>query len=264
MKIIEQFIKGKNDSPSLCEDMLFISDNFIAVIDGATAKHPRLFNGKAGGRAAAEAVYSTLETLNPDTSVYEAVKKITEKIGSLYEPYEEKCSAVASAIIYSNHQKEVWSIGDCQCIINGEKHLHEKEIDRILSEQRALVIKEAVKNGATVQELLINDVGREAILPRIKEQHKFANTEGEFGFGVLNGTPVPQKFITTYNVKENDIVILASDGYPVLCHTLEESEQRLAKELFENPLCYNGYKSTKGLNPKNISFDDRTYIKFKI
>ena len=52
MKIIEQFIEGKKQNPSLCEDGLFINDHFIAVVDGVTSKSDALFDNKAGGRAA--------------------------------------------------------------------------------------------------------------------------------------------------------------------------------------------------------------------
>ncbi len=262
MKILEQFIKGKNPDTSLCEDMLFVSENFIAVIDGATAKTAKLFNGKSGGKAAAETICDTLKTLDSHSTVYEAVNIITEKISALYELHEEKGAAAASAIIYSCYRKEIWCIGDCQCIIDGEKHLHEKEIDRILSEQRAQVIEDAIKSGATIEELSKNDIGRQAILPQLKEIHQLANKECPLGYDVFNGTPVPESLIKTYTVKENDIVVLASDGYPNLCETLEKSEAFLAKEIAENPLCYLRYKSTKGLSKGNLSFDDRAYIKF--
>ena len=52
MKIFEQFIKGKKENQALCEDMLFVSADFVAVVDGVTAKNDALFDGKTGGRAA--------------------------------------------------------------------------------------------------------------------------------------------------------------------------------------------------------------------
>lgn len=264
MKIIEKLIKGKSENKALCEDMLLVTDDFIAVIDGVTAKGRRLFNGESGGKAAAKAVYDAIKNFSPDITVSEAVQNITEKVSALYDKNEEKGGAAAGVIILSIARKEIWNIGDCQCIINGEKYLHEKEIDRVLSEKRAEILENAIKNGATEEGLLKNDVGREAIFPQLKEQHKYANTDGTFGYAVFNGTPVPESLIITYKLTKGDTVVLASDGYPVLCETLAESEALLQKELSENPLCYKTYKSTKGLNPKNSSFDDRTYIKIKI
>ena len=190
--------------------------------------------------------------------------RITEKVSSLYQRNEEKGCAAAGAIIFSIARKEIWNVGDCQCIINNTKHLHEKEVDRIYSQKRAEILENAIKNGATQEELLINDIGREAILSQLKTQHQYANKECNLGYAVFNGTPIPESMITTYKLSEGDTIVLASDGYPVLCDSLEESEELLQRELTENPLCYRGYKSTKGLQPKNFSFDDRTYIRFRV
>ena len=57
-------------------------------------------------------------------------------------------------------------------------------------------------------------------------------------------------------------VILASDGYPFLGDSLQESEEALKKQLEDDPLCINSFKATKGLMRGNKSFDDRCYVKF--
>ena len=58
-------------------------------------------------------------------------------------------------------------------------------------------------------------------------------------------------------------VVLASDGYPLLRPTLQQSEQDLDRLLKEDPQCCRLYESTKGLKPGNKSFDDRTYVRFQ-
>ena len=58
-------------------------------------------------------------------------------------------------------------------------------------------------------------------------------------------------------------IILASDGYPLLRPTLQQSEQDLDRLLKEDPQCCRLYESTKGLKPGNKSFDDRTYVRFQ-
>ena len=45
MKIIEEFIAGKRKEQSKCEDGYIIKDNFIAVVDGVTAKGNHLWEG---------------------------------------------------------------------------------------------------------------------------------------------------------------------------------------------------------------------------
>ena len=261
MRIIEKFIEGKKADQALCEDKLLITEDFIAVVDGVTAKSSRTWDGKTGGIAAAEAICKAIELFPADISCENAITNLTKAVSFLYDENEEPGSAAAGVIILSRFRKEIWSVGDCCCIINGTKHLHEKALDLILSAERCAFLENAVKNGATEEELLKNDTGRDHIMPKLKAQHKYANTVCELGFGVINGSAVPERFIVTYKVHEGDTIILASDGYPHLRDTLEESEKLLKKELTENPLCYKTYKSTKGLREGSTSFDDRTYIK---
>ena len=49
MKIIEQFIKGKENDPKTCEDGLFTGSFIAAVIDGVTPKSNYLWQGKTSG-----------------------------------------------------------------------------------------------------------------------------------------------------------------------------------------------------------------------
>ncbi len=262
MKILEQFIKGKSPDESLCEDKFFCNENFIVVADGVTAKDDVLFDGETGGKVAARLVCEAASDFEYDIDVSRAVDIMTRKVGELYDETKEIRSAAASVIIYSKYRNEIWSIGDCQCIINGELFTHGKEIDRIVSDMRSLVLEIARREGVSSDELSKNDIGRTFILPVIKKQRIFANSEGRFSYGVIDGNKVHKKDIDIHKLKSGDEVVLASDGYPELCTTLKESEEKLQKELKNNPLCDGDYRSTKGLQENNVSFDDRTYVRF--
>jgi len=261
MKIVEKSIIGKATDQSLCEDGLFISDDFIAVVDGVTAKSPELFSGKTGGRAAMEKILTTLKTTEKDINKDDLFKLLNKSVGELYK-ISLKGRASACAIIYSKAHNEIWCCGDCQCIINDKLFLNEKEIDFVTSKVRALVLEIALLKGKTEAELLENDIGREFIKQLIDNQYLFENSNNQFAYEVLNGKALRYDLIKTYKVNSGDTVVLASDGYPVLKSTLEESENELKKVLKENPLCNKGYLSTKGVSKGNLSFDDRTYIKF--
>lgn len=261
MKIIEKSIIGKNADPTLCEDGLFISDDFIAVIDGATAKTHELFSGKTGGRVAMEIIISALGKLNKNAEKDDAFTFLNSQLSELYS-INPKGKAAACIIIYSKAHNEIWSCGDCQCIINDTLHLNEKEIDVIASKARALFLEIALLSGKTERELLENDVGREFIKPIIENQDIFENGNGRFAYEVLNGKNLRLDLIKTYTVSGGDTVVLASDGYPILKNTLEDSEKELEMVINNNPLCNKGYCSTKGVAPGNKSFDDRAYIKF--
>ena len=59
-------------------------------------------------------------------------------------------------------------------------------------------------------------------------------------------------------------VVLASDGYPFLKPTLAESEAALLHLIAHDPQCIHDFIATKGLVAGNKSFDDRTYIRFRV
>jgi len=50
----EQALIAKTGHDEDCEDAIYIGPHFVAVIDGATSKTERRWDGKTGGRIAAE------------------------------------------------------------------------------------------------------------------------------------------------------------------------------------------------------------------
>lgn len=59
-------------------------------------------------------------------------------------------------------------------------------------------------------------------------------------------------------------IVLASDGYPFLRPTLQESEAALRKLLAQDPYCIRSFVATKGTMLGNRSFDDRAYVRFRL
>ena len=66
-------------------------------------------------------------------------------------PEERLC---ASAIIYSRLRREVWMVGDCQCMIGGEYFDNPKPYELELAEMRVKKVNELLAEGMTQQELL--------------------------------------------------------------------------------------------------------------
>ncbi|MGN0527265.1 MAG: hypothetical protein ACI4IF_07495 [Acutalibacteraceae bacterium] len=263
MKILEQFIKGKKQDQNLCEDGLYISDDFIAVIDGVTAKSQKTFFGKAGGRAGMEKAKEVIGGLPYSIDGESAVELINQGIKTLYEG-EPTGEAAVCLMIYSKYKNEIWALGDCQCLVNGEFFSDEKEIDSILADVRALVLELSRIEGADEETFSENDPGRAYIMPILQKQHLLSNSNSKFGYGVLNGTPLKKGALKILKVNKGDTVVLASDGYPKIFNTLKESEDYLAFTIENNPLCDGDYRSTKGIVKGNSSFDDRTYIRFEV
>lgn len=265
VRLIESFVQGKAGDPVLCEDLIIQTSHYYAVIDGVTSKSDRLFNGRKGGRYAAECVAQTIVLLNGRETAEEAFAKIDRALKSINADARDVSERVqACAVIYSNTRKEIWNYGDCSLMINGEAVYHTKKVDTLLAGLRAFVIGAYLEKGGDPQALYENDVGRAAILPFLKEQSLFSNTDGEFGYPVLDGSGIRAEYLRIYPVKQGDCVILASDGYPKLFATLEESEAYLQEILKKDPLAFRENPQTKMIAKDALSYDDRAYLSFII
>ena len=101
-------------------------------------------------------------------------------------------------------------------------------------------------------------------MPFLKEQSSFANRDGRFGYPVIDGSGINEGMIKTYNVNTGDEIVLASDGYPELCDSLDKSEKRLCQILECDPLAIKENMQTKMMKKGDLSFDDRAYIRFTV
>lgn len=266
MKIIEQFTQGKTGREEQNEDAFIVTDDFIAVLDGVTAKTCPPVGGKTGGRFAVEAALEAIPRLPREATARQAVDFLTAALaravaGKISLPPEAEHPAFA-VILYSRHRREVWRVADPLLMLDGVVHLNDIPLDAITSEARAFVIEAALKKGAALEDIAKQDVGRAFIAPMLESQHLFINKPGPYGFGGVNGGSVPDAFIQVFDVRDVREIVFASDGYPKLFPTLKESEAYLAGVLKEDPLLFRRHKSTKGMQPGFVSFDDRTYVRF--
>jgi serine/threonine protein phosphatase PrpC len=270
--LIEQFLCAKNGHNETCEDAIYIGPSFVAIIDGATSKTDTRWNGKTGGRIAAETLKTAFDHIPADATARQTVDILTAAIQALYRQYglleTIKSSAVkrttASFVALSLQRKEIWFVGDCQCILNQELIRNTKEIDDITANARALFLAAEIAQGKTLEELRQHDTGREFILPLLERQMTFQNnpSAGPYWFSVIDGFHVPDEGIRVLSLSEDrETVVLASDGYPYLKDTLMASEQALQELLQTDPMLFRHYKTTKSVQQDNLSFDDRAYLK---
>ncbi|MGI4742601.1 MAG: hypothetical protein ACRYG7_46175 [Janthinobacterium lividum] len=269
-EIKESLLLGKQNDPLLCEDSIYTNANFAAVVDGATSKTNFLFDNKTPGKIASQLVVQAISKFERETTAENAVLLINKEIYAFYKDNNlvdmmknNKLNRFnACAAIYSDYNKEIWLIGDCQCIANKINHNNEKKIDSILAEVRSLYLNMLMKDGALVSDLLSNDLGRDYIIPLLKKQNYFQNTDdtSEYSYGLFDGFQL--NFADVIKVKSNDNeIILATDGYPKLLNNLIDCEIYLKNVLVNDPLCISMYKSTKGVVGDNLSYDDRAFIK---
>ena len=264
MEIIEQSIIAKNPKKK-SEDGIVITKDYIAVIDGSTSKTNRRYSlFRSNGRYCMQLISRYIRHAKGTLSCQQFCNGVSRAIASHYkkkdlirlaEHPEERLTA--SAIVYSRLIREIWMIGDCQCLVGGEYLDNPKPYEQELAKQRAAIINQYEGDKATFLE---HDTAREAIIPPMLETMKQQNKT----YAVIDGFPIPQQYVRviTLDFKPWEIV-LASDGYPYLEPTLAASEERLAWQRENDPLNIGEFKATKAFVAGNNSFDDRSYIRFR-
>jgi len=266
--IHEQHLQGKR-SDVQCEDLICITPNFIAVLDGVTSKDKKAYNGTTGGHFAALNIAETIKTLPADIHYREAVNLITENLATAIKAcYPEQDTILnppgSQLGMYSVHRREIWNIGDIHVRIDKETQpLYAPPTDAIATNFRAAVLHAHIKEGKTVEELRDNDPSWELMHPLLLRQDLFANQPipHYLSYGIVNGTHIPDFYIYTYSIPAGSEIVLASDGYLGPEGTLEEAEQQLARTLEKDPLLINKHKGFRAA-PNGGSFDDRAWIRF--
>lgn len=270
MVIFEQNIIGKHSLED-CEDGIVVADHFVAVIDGSTSKTAHRINPEmSNGRYCMTVISNFIRTMPADITLEDFCTGITVWIHSLYpaddsrlreHPEERLC---ASAIIYSDFRKEIWMIGDCQCLVGGRLITNGKPSEDAIAEKRAAIFRSKLIGHANMladDQHIAHDYARDAILPDLVASMKGENKT----YAVIDGFPIFQGGIKVISLHANakpTEVVLASDGYPFLCQSLEKSERKLARQLKDDPFNIHSFRATKGLMQGNLSFDDRAYIRF--
>ena len=277
MKIIEQSIIPKNPQKK-SEDGIVITNDFIAVIDGSTSKTSRRHcPWMSNGRYAMKLISSYIRKMPKDTSCHDFCKGVTasifrhyqypllpsltpkSRIQRLLDHPEERLTA--SAIIYSRVRREVWMVGDCQCLANGEYYDNPKPYEQQLADLRAQRVSELLAEGMTVEDQLVSDPARQVVIAPLLETMKQQNKT----FAVIDGFRIAEQYVPVFQLDFRPWeLVFASDGYPRLAGTLEESERLLDIQRRDDPLNIGEFKATKAFIKGNNSFDDRTYVRFQV
>ena len=268
MQIIEKSVIAKNPKKK-SEDGIVVTDDFVAVIDGSTSKSDYRHSWlHSNGRHAMMLVSRYIRRMPKTTSSEEFMRGVTAYIRKHYkksmlqrlaEHPEDRLTY--SAVIFSRLNREVWMIGDCQCLINGELFDNPKPAEAELAAMRAKEVQRLLAERMTVDELLRNDIARPVIIPRMLETMREQNVT----YSVVDGFHIPRQHVRTVTLDFRPWeIVLASDGYPFLCPTLAESEQRLSRQREEDPLNIGTFQATKCFRPGFNGFDDRTFIRFRV
>jgi glycerophosphoryl diester phosphodiesterase len=287
MEIIEQNLVPKNPKKK-SEDGIVVTPDFVAVIDGSTSKSQyrhSLF--RTNGRYAMQLVARYISKMPAAISCEQFLTGVTAAIRRHYrqsmmarlaEHPEDRLTC--SAVVFSRLCREVWMIGDCQCLLIPQpSHIphqpsyishqpsyiyydNPKPAEAELAAMRAEEVRRQLAAGKTKDELLSDDTARPLIIPHMLETMRQQNVS----YSVIDGFHIPRQHVRIIPLDFQPWeVVLASDGYPFLCPTLADSEQRLQQQREDDPLNTGpGFQATKAFHPDFNSFDDRAYIRFAV
>ncbi|MBR3358017.1 MAG: hypothetical protein IKG46_09360 [Solobacterium sp.] len=261
---------AKDGVSDICGDTYVWTGNYIAVIDGATPKGKKLWNGMKGDICAALLAADAVSSMDTHLTAEQAIAYINMRFRKEYErcgidlndlPPAERLQC--SVVIYSMERREVWSFGDCMYRIGPEEYCQRKEGDAVFAALRAFLIQ-IEKDRTGMQDRELSAHGRREIEPYLKEYTALANRDVPFGYDVINGGEICADHVVVHHVEPGTTVILSSDGYPKLLDTFEETEAYLQDALREDSMCIGRLRGTKGISAGIVSFDDRTYVSFTV
>jgi hypothetical protein len=290
MEIIETYLSSKKGNKTGGEDRLILGPNFYGVVDGATDKSGNNWGTeqtpKTGGQVLADIVKSNLEKENtPNNKTLEQkLNLINSQIHSAANTANidlriENNRADAGFAAYTPKDKCIYHIHDC---VFGfvkedgefEVHTNDKQLDQLTSSIRKQMNEWYLSQGINPFENG-KDLGREYIMPMLKNQQTVQNQGFESNEEWMNGIPKSTVAYRTINGFKTQVsktkipkgtkeIIISSDGFKTLKPTLQQTLETLKFQLQNDPHCMNELLSTKGLNQNQISFDDMSYIRIKL
>jgi glycerophosphoryl diester phosphodiesterase len=285
-EVTESFSISKRGTPDGGGDRVVNGSRYIGVVDAATEKFGTtlVLNGRqlTGEYAVAEVLSEQLTRANDDISgpLHRAQQELraaaqlpeAEREGALF-------SLQAVFAVLDLQRSELLVLGDCcygfKTDCGFQAFYNHKKIDTLASEVRAAFY---LASGACGAKAVAGDPGRDLILDDLKQAARLANANPEtiddnqtlFGkslrelvYPVFSASSCGAVHRILIPDRTHEVVI-ASDGYPEIFGTLEETERCLERSLREDPRRIEEHPATKGLTAGNASFDDRSYVRITL
>ncbi len=260
--IVESYIVGAHEQG--IADRIVLGGGAVGVVDGATAKvwdNPRA----PSGARVADCVAAVMESSSGPASAL--VRLATSAVADLHAQAGVAAGSASAATFAAvvPADRLVVRAGDAHVAVNGEPVRRLPTGEAVVASARALVLRQSLAAGLTLDELRRRDVGRDAIQPILRALTGLRNVAVEGGYGAIDGQPVPECFIELVALPDDACdIILATDGYPRIGRDLAESEQLLHQRLAEDPLMMADPPATKGWMIGTNSYDDRAFVRMSL
>lgn len=254
MAKVQSFSKGKNEDRN--EDYFSYNEDCFVIADGATDKSGKKYTEKTGGEivsklAVKEALASPLNGVNLIDFINKKVHELYKELGITNEVVDPKfrfsCYIVVARII--GDKLVITCLGDSGFRINGDEvYIDVKQVDIDNAKERSgYILKTGDISGS-----------RDHIMPLLIKQFEYQNNPNHpLGYGVIDGTNTPSKFIKVFEYPINTVstIELFTDGYFCIPAgvTIREWEKAFEKGEQEDPNKYKKYLSTKSKDDRTIA-----------
>ncbi len=263
--VVEKFVETKIEG-RVCEDLIVTTADYAAVIDGASDATHMDFAGRSGGRLAAETMQSAVESLDPHATARQFADELSDRVAQAVGTLPASVRWPAATVIcLSFSRNEIWRIGDGSFVIDGQPNVGLLRVNGATCGFRAAYNAALLASGVPVEQIVTDDPGVVLARALTNVQQHLSNQSGPWGYGVVNGRPIPDEFVEVFELAESvRDVALASDGFPDPKPTLDESETR-RRELIEiDPAAIADlWTAGKPMRPGANSFDDRAYLRMR-
>ena len=198
---IQTFSEGKLENKN--EDYFGYNKNCFIIADGATDKSGKKYDNKTGGELVSQIVVN--ECLSTHFNGVNLVNYLNKKIRELYDKLKiikyiknPKYRFTSGFICMRITEDKIiiTYLGDLGFRINGNKVYREtKQIDINNTEERSKYIQET------------NDIegSRHHIMPSLLKQFEHQNNPNSLlGYGTLDGTKTPSKFVKTFEYSKDE------------------------------------------------------------
>ena len=284
MQVVERCLRSKIGAClDSCEDDCIVTPDYACVVDGATSPTGRRWTREdlTGGQWAARVLCSAVQRdLTPEMSASDIVATLTRSLQRAYDHEPDALEVVqnhpeeratASLVLYSKWLRQLILVGDCQTAFMQDGKIKrrfqpDRYVDTVTSQARAMFWQ--AERLAGEMNNSDGDAGRDLIHPLLIRQRRFQNNmkaPALYRYWAMDGFPIEEEGIEVLNVPDSvNEIILATDGYPCLFSTLNETEEHLQKLIREDPMMIDQYLAAKGVHEGAESFDDRTYLRIRL
>ncbi len=273
LRVVEHHRVARTGILADCEDEVLLTDHFAAVFDGATSAEGPVWAGTTAGRFAAGTLAAALRRLDPTADAAATLRGLEDALRGALRALglfarargHPRGRPRSTMVVYSRARREVWRVGDGQALLLAGGRVAESldgaaPAERSLASVRARVLRGALREGRTIDELRADDVGRAIIADALRSLRQVPKDARSPPSVAIDGFQSPP--VEVLRVPETvDGLVLATDGYPRLWPDLARTERHPRDRLDGDPLMIGDPPATKGVPPGGVSFDDRSYVR---